>query len=67
MHGRSIANDYTAKLYTLAYSIRYDRTDAALVRITTPVKSGEDRATARKRVIGFAQQIVPLLPAYVPN
>ena len=67
MHGRSIANDYTAKLYTLVYSIRYDRTDAALMRITTPVISGEDRAAARKRVIEFAQQIVPLLPAYVPN
>jgi len=67
MHGRSIANDYTAKLYTLAYSIRYDRTDAALVRIITPVNPGENRAVARKRVIGFAQQLVPLLPAFVPN
>jgi EpsI family protein len=67
MRGRSIANDYKAKLYTLEDSIRYDRTDAALVRITTPVDPGEDRMEARKRAIDFAEQITPLLPAYVPN
>jgi EpsI family protein len=67
MHGRSIANDYKAKLYTLADSIRYGRTDAALVRIITPVLSNESRNEARNRAIAFAQQIVPELPAYVPN
>lgn len=67
MHGRSIANDYAAKLYTLADSIRYGRTDAALVRIITGVGQGEDRDQARNRAIEFAKQIAPLLPAYVPN
>jgi len=67
LHGESIASDYKAKLYTLADSIRYGRTDEALIRIMTPVAPGEDLAEARSRVIGFAQQIAPLLPAYVPN
>jgi EpsI family protein len=67
LHGESIASDYKAKLYTLADSIRYSRTDEALIRIMTPVAPGEDRAEARNRVVGFAQQIAPLLPAYVPN
>ena len=67
MHGRSIANDYKAKLYTLADSIRYGRTDAALVRIITPVLSNESRDEARNRAIAFAQQIVPDLHEYVPN
>jgi EpsI family protein len=67
LHGESIASDYKAKLYTLADSIRYGRTDEALIRIMTPVAPGEDRAEARNRVVGFAQQIAPLLPAYVPN
>jgi EpsI family protein len=67
MHGRSIANDYKAKLFTLEDSIRYARTDAALVRITTAVGQGEDRAEARKRVTDFAERLTPLLPAYVPN
>jgi EpsI family protein len=67
MHGRVIAGDYAAKLYTLADSIRYGRTDAALVRIITPVEPGEDRLASRARAIRFAEQIAPLLPAYVPN
>jgi EpsI family protein len=67
MHGRSIANDYKAKLFTLEDSIRYARTDAALVRISTVIGQGEDRMEARKRVMEFAGQITPLLPAYVPN
>ncbi len=67
MHGRLIAGDYTAKLYTLADSIRYGRTDAALIRIITPVEPGEDRLHARARAIRFAEQIAPLLPAYVPD
>lgn len=67
LHGESIASDYKAKLYTLADSIRYNRTDEALVRIMTTVLPGEDRADARNRAIGFAKQISPLLPAYVPN
>jgi EpsI family protein len=67
MHGRSIANDYKAKLYTLADSIRYGRTDAALVRVITAVAPGEDRLDAHKRVVGFAEQILPLLPAYIPD
>jgi EpsI family protein len=67
VHGRSIANDYKAKLYTLADSIRYGRTDAALVRVITLVVPGEDRLVAHQRVVGFANQIVPLLPAYIPD
>ena len=67
MHGRSIANDFAAKLQTITDSIRYGRTDAALVRIITAVAPSEDRQQARNRAVGFARQIVPLLPAYVPN
>jgi EpsI family protein len=67
MQGRSIAGDYTAKLFTLADSIRYGRTDAALVRIITPIEPGEERADARARAVGFAEQVAQLLSAYVPD
>jgi len=67
MHGRIIASDYAAKLYTLADSIRYGRSDAALIRIITPVEPGEARLHARARAVDFAEQIAPLLPAYVPD
>jgi len=67
LHGRSIASDYRAKIDTLADSIRLGRTDEALVRIITPLRQGESRDIARARAIGFAKQVVGLLPAYVPN
>lgn len=67
VHGRSVANDYKAKLYTLADSIRYSRTDAALIRVITPVLPGEDRLVAHERAVGFAEQLVPMLPAYIPD
>jgi EpsI family protein len=66
-HGRAIASDYKAKLYMLVDSIRYSRSDAALVRIVTPIQSGESRHDAHERAVGFAQRLIPLLPAYIPN
>jgi EpsI family protein len=67
MHGRSIANDYKAKLYTLADSIHYGRTDAALVRIITPVNPDASPLEAHNRAVDFAEQLTPYLPAYIPN
>ena len=66
-HGRSIASDYAAKLYTLADSIRYSRTDAALVRVVTAIRPGESRESAHDRAVSFVQQTSPLLPAYIPD
>ena len=66
-HGRSIASDYKAKVLMLTDAIRYGRTDAALVRVITAVGATEDPATAHKRVVDFAKNVTPLLPAYVPN
>jgi EpsI family protein len=66
-HGRNIASDYTAKFYTLLDSMRLNRTDAALVRIVVPLRSANDKVAAHDRAVWFAEQITPLLPAYVPD
>ncbi len=66
-HGRSIASDYQAKLLMLTDAIRYGRTDAALVRVITAVGGNENPEAAHERVIQFAKNVTPLLPAYVPN
>jgi EpsI family protein len=66
-HGRSIANDYVAKAYMMADAIRYNRTDGALVRLVTPLEPNESLATAQARVIQFADQLVPMLPSFIPN
>lgn len=66
-HGRAIASDYKAKLFMLVDSIRYSRSDAALVRIVTPIQSSEQRGDAHERAVRFAQRLIPMLPAYIPN
>ena len=66
-HGSNIANDYAAKFHMLKDSILYGRTDAALIRVITPVGPGESVATAHDRAVHFTEQLLPLLPAYIPN
>ena len=66
-HGHSIASDYMAKLHMLTDSIRLGRTDAALVRVITPIGQDEIPSQAHERVVNFAKFVTPLLPAYVPN
>ena len=66
-HGRSVANDYLAKVYMMADAIRWNRTDGALVRLVTPVQPGESLESAQARVITFADNLVPMLPRFIPN
>lgn len=66
-HGRSVANEYMAKIHLVADAIRMNRTDGALVRVITPIAPNEGVSAARKRAEGFTMQIAPLLPRFVPN
>jgi EpsI family protein len=66
-HGRSVANEYMAKIYMVADAIRLNRTDGALVRVITPISSREEETAARTRAEQFAMRIAPLLPRFVPN
>lgn len=66
-HGRSVPNEYMAKAYMVADAIRMNRTDGALVRVITPVMSGEALASARARALRFTSQMLPSLPRFIPN
>jgi EpsI family protein len=66
-HGRSIANEYRAKFYMIADAIRMNRTDGAIVRVISPIQTGEPVAAARARVVAFTTQLTPLLPQFIPN
>ncbi|WP_213803893.1 exosortase C-terminal domain/associated protein EpsI [Granulicella sp. dw_53] len=66
-HGRSIANEYTAKFYMIADAIRLNRTDGAIVRVISPVLPTEAVADARERVIRFTGQMAPSLPRFIPE
>jgi EpsI family protein len=66
-HGRSIPNEYLAKLYMVTDAIRTNRTDGAIVRIITPVMPSEPVEAAEARAIGFTRQMAPNLSRFIPN
>jgi EpsI family protein len=66
-HGRSVADEYMAKIYMVVDAIRMNRTDGALVRVITPISSGEDVPAARNRAERFTMQLAPLLPRFIPD
>ncbi len=66
-HGRSIANEYLAKVYLVTDAIRLNRTDGALVRVITPIDAGNDTSAAKARAEAFTAQLIPMLPRFIPN
>ncbi|MCL2660089.1 MAG: EpsI family protein [Acidobacteriaceae bacterium] len=66
-HGRSVANEYAAKLYMIMDAIRLNRTDGALVRVITPILSTESQSAARERAVQFTNQLAPMLHRFIPN
>ena len=38
-----------------------------MVRVITPVANGEKVASAKGRAAGFAEQVLPMLNAYIPG
>ena len=65
--GRVIANEYLMKWHLLSDSIMMNRTDGALVRLTTLVQNGESTEEAELRLKGFYDKIGNILPDYIPN
>jgi EpsI family protein len=66
-HGRSVANEYAAKIHMVADAIRMNRTDGALVRVITPIAPSEGAPAAKERAEAFTMQLAPLLPRFIPN
>jgi EpsI family protein len=66
-HGRSVASEYLAKVYMVTDAIRLNRTDGALVRVTTPIDPKEDTLRAKARVEAFTAQLAPSLPRFIPD
>ena len=66
-HGRSIANEYMAKIYMVTDAMRMNRTDGALVRVATPIDPAEGPLLAKARVEAFTAQLAPMLPQFIPK
>lgn len=64
---RVLANEYLVKLYVLWDAMTRQRTDGALIRLTTPIQQNETDHSAEQRLIRFAQNMNPILTRYVPD
>ena len=63
--GRVIASEYSGKAWLLFDAITRNRTDAALVRVLTSTKNGEEQA--RARVVQFVQALHSRLDTFIPD
>ena len=65
-HGRVIASEFAAKFWSIVDSIRYHRSDTAIVKITVPVNNG-DIETATRTGYDFIRAMFPALLRQLPE
>jgi EpsI family protein len=65
-HGRVIADEFAAKFYLIADSIRKHRSDTALVRVVVPVVHGQE-SRAETTAADFVKASYPTIKAYLPQ
>lgn len=66
-HDRVVASEYRAKFYLVWDAMRMNRTDGSMIRVITAVAPGETVESARNRAEGFAEEVLPMLGAYIPS
>jgi len=65
--GRNLTNEYVIKWYLFWDALTMNRTDGALVRLTTYAPKGEDIALADQRLKDFLAATLPELDKYIPR
>jgi EpsI family protein len=73
-HGRVVASEYWSKFYLVTDAVRFNRTDAALVRVMVPVvlsrdslNADEGERQAERAATKFVQALFPVLSNYLPQ
>lgn len=65
--GRNITNEYQVKGFLFWDALTRNRTDGALIRLTTPLLPGEDEVASERRVADFVRAVYGRLGEYVPK
>ena len=67
--GRVVGSEYWSKFYLMLDAARYNRTDAAIVRIVVPIAGAGPGAegAAEKAALGFANEVLPALSKFLPD
>ena len=67
-HGRVVADEYWSKAYMIYDAVRLNRSDAAMIRVISPVVgSGQGDAAAERRATEFVQALFLHLEKYLPS
>jgi EpsI family protein len=64
-HGRVVAHEFAAKYYLVTDSMRYHRSDTAMIRVIVPVR-GDNVAAALKDAADLVQAAYPAILNYFP-
>jgi EpsI family protein len=67
-HGRVVASEYASKVHLVMDAVRLNRTDAALVRVITPITDNSPAAyaAAEQAAVSFVRSMFPQLVRFVP-
>jgi len=65
--GRVITNEYMVKWWLFWDALTRNRTDGAMIRLTTSVAGGQSMKEADERLANFARAVTPKLEAYIPD
>lgn len=65
-HGRVVASDYMSKAYLVYDALTRQRSDAAMVRVISPVLPGEDAGEADRRAVRFIGAAFPQVEQLLP-
>lgn len=65
--GRALTSEYLLKWYLFQDGLLMQRSDGALIRLTTELADLADTAAADARLSGLMRAIMPVLPEYVPG
>jgi EpsI family protein len=63
---RIVGTEYSAKLYSILDSMRYNRSDTAIVRVVVPVIGG-DQTAADRRAVEFIHAAFPFVRESLPR
>jgi EpsI family protein len=68
-HGRVVANEYRSKLFMVYDAVRLNRTDAALIRVVSPLHDTGPNAEneASDHAVDLVKAVFPLLDRYLPS
>ena len=68
-HGRVVANEYRSRVLMVLDAMKLNRTDAALVRVVSPVitQGGSTQDHASQVTVEFVKKTFPLLERFLPS